>query len=720
MSLGIDMSKLFTEMTMATHTKDLVQKKMVYLYLSTYAEQNPDLAIMGINTLLKDGRDQDPMVRGLALRSLCSLRLPNITEYVLQPLRQRLNDNSSYVRKTAVIGVAKLFSRHPEAVRGSDLVDVLYNMLRDKDASVVANVIQSLNEILVDEGGMVVNTQIVMHLLNRLAEFNEWHQCVVLDAVARYKPASEDEMFDIMNVLEDRLQHANAAVVLAATKVFLHITEDEEEVHLQVLERLRAPLLTLMATGTPELSYVVLSHIKLLTDRSQGVFDQSFKDFFCRYNDPSSVKLLKLDILKTLANPSNFAEIITELSEYITDVDAEVVRVSVQGIAFIALKLAEAVDESIDALLSFIDYNIDYVTAETAKVMRNILRKYPNRYDEVIPALQKCLKTIEEEDGKVAVIWMIGEYGDTIRDAPYILETLIENFAEEPARSVRLELLSAAMKLFFKRPPELQQMLGHLLQQAIGQTSQVDVRNRALFYYRLLRFDVHEAARIVNSEKVVVDSFLDEIDRELKETIFREFNSLSVVYNKPAETFVTGVTFEDEEEEEEEETTAPAAAAAAAAPAPAAYSAAPTNGNQAAAPVVDLLDFDMPDLSTPAPAAAPVGFALQPNPVVDVAVFQAEWGQLPGTQVQFSVANGAALTQTAEASLAANHVNTMASGGAGNLTKLYLYAQASGTGVLFLVELLIASDTGAVSMTLKSKDAQNINNVAEIIKSSLL
>lgn len=36
--IGIDVSKLFPEMCMASYTNDLVQKKMIYLYLTTYAE----------------------------------------------------------------------------------------------------------------------------------------------------------------------------------------------------------------------------------------------------------------------------------------------------------------------------------------------------------------------------------------------------------------------------------------------------------------------------------------------------------------------------------------------------------------------------------------------------------------------------------------------------------------------------------------------------------
>jgi len=52
----------------------MVQKKLVYLFLCTYAETNTELALLAINTLQKDCRDENPVVRGLALRALCSLR----------------------------------------------------------------------------------------------------------------------------------------------------------------------------------------------------------------------------------------------------------------------------------------------------------------------------------------------------------------------------------------------------------------------------------------------------------------------------------------------------------------------------------------------------------------------------------------------------------------------------------------------------------------------
>ena len=72
----------------------------------------------------------------------------------------------------------------------------------------------------------------------RIKEFSEWAQCLVLELVSKYVPSDSSEIFDIMNLLEDRLQHANGAVVLATTKLFLHLTLSMADVHQQVCNKL--------------------------------------------------------------------------------------------------------------------------------------------------------------------------------------------------------------------------------------------------------------------------------------------------------------------------------------------------------------------------------------------------------------------------------------------------------------------------------------------------
>jgi len=71
---------------------------------------------------------------------------------------------------------------------------------------------------------------------------------------------------------------------------------------------------------------------------------------------------------------------------------------------------------------------------------------------------------------------------DTLQDAPYLLESLGHAMAGE-AVPVRLALLSAASKLFLKRPPECHLLLGAVLAAGASDGNQ-DVHDRALFYYR--------------------------------------------------------------------------------------------------------------------------------------------------------------------------------------------------------------------------------------------
>jgi AP-4 complex subunit beta-1 len=90
---------------------------MIYLYLGNYAESHPDLAIMAINTYVKDCQHSDPKIRGLALRSLCSLRFSGSYEYMQPAIMEALKDSDPYVRKTAIMGCIKLSYMAPATVK---------------------------------------------------------------------------------------------------------------------------------------------------------------------------------------------------------------------------------------------------------------------------------------------------------------------------------------------------------------------------------------------------------------------------------------------------------------------------------------------------------------------------------------------------------------------------------------------------------------------------
>lgn len=550
MTLGIDVSRLFTEMVLAIETPDLVVKKMVYLYLCNYAHAKPDLALMCVNTLQRDCSADDPMVRGLALRALCSLRLPSMLEYISAPLRRALTDQSPYVRKTGVMGILKLFHLAPDVARSANFVDLLYNMIQDPDPHVVTNCLIVLGEMLAaEEGGMAVNQPLILHLLGRLGEFNEWGLTQILALVAKYHPADEEELFTIMNLLDPVLRTSNSGVVLSTIKCFLHLTTAVPDLQPQVYLRVKAPLLTLMAGGNPEVEYCILKHLEAMVHRAPGVFDDEYRQLYVRYNEPTFVKYEKIDILAIIANEETVGDIVAELAEYSTDVDQEVSRRSIRAIGNIAFRLPSAAGMVLERLVGFLDVDMNSMRPETILVMRDILRRYPERKAEALPRLQPCMRRVDNHpEAQAALIWMTGEYGGkNFPEGPYLLEPLIDSYATISSALVKLSLLTAAMKLFFKRPPEMQSMLGRLLAAATNDLTSQDVHDRALLYYRLLVADVEAAKRVVLGEHemdvnrtTIVGTFAEERDMtSLRDKLFGEFNTLAVIYGKPSSQFVS-------------------------------------------------------------------------------------------------------------------------------------------------------------------------------------
>ena len=58
--------------------------------------------------------------------------------------------------------------------RNTTYLAQLYELTADADALVVINAIEAINEITADRGGIDITRQLVINLLNRIREFNEW------------------------------------------------------------------------------------------------------------------------------------------------------------------------------------------------------------------------------------------------------------------------------------------------------------------------------------------------------------------------------------------------------------------------------------------------------------------------------------------------------------------------------------------------------------------
>lgn len=146
---------------------------MIYFYLTTYAEDNPDLAIMAVNTFKKDCKHTSSKIRGLALRNLCSFKSADYVNNVLPVIRELLNDMEPYVKKTAIMGLLKVFYVEPALIIQDDgLINTLSVLIKDSDSLVSTNALLALDEILISEGGIPLNSKLCLYLIRRLKEYN--------------------------------------------------------------------------------------------------------------------------------------------------------------------------------------------------------------------------------------------------------------------------------------------------------------------------------------------------------------------------------------------------------------------------------------------------------------------------------------------------------------------------------------------------------------------
>ncbi|KAK3385685.1 adaptin N terminal region-domain-containing protein [Podospora didyma] len=539
MTLGKDVSALFPDVLKNIATSDLDQKKLVYLYLMNYAKSHPDLCILAVNTFVQDSEDPNPLIRALAIRTMGCIRVDKMVDYMEEPLRKTLRDESPYVRKTAAICVAKLFDLNPSMCLDNGFLEILQELIGDPNPMVVANSVQALQEITEtapETKALVITPAILKKLLMALNECTEWGRVTILSTLADYVSGDIKESEHICERVSPQFQHVNPSVVLAAVKVvFIHMKMLNPELVRQYLKKMAPPLVTLIASA-PEVQYVALRNIDLLLQAKPDILSKELRVFFCKYNDPPYVKLQKLDIMVRIANDKNFEQLLAELKEYAMEVDMDFVRRAIRAIGQVAIKIEAASEKCVNTLLDLISAKTNYVVQEVVVVIKDILRKYPG-YEGVIPTLCKYIDELDEPDARGALIWIVGEYAEKINNADEILSGFVDAFTEEFTQT-QLQILTAVVKLFLKKPSNTQALVQKVLQHATADSDNPDIRDRAYIYWRLLSGDLEVAKNIILSQKPPITTTVTSLPPVLLEQLLGELSTLASVYHKPPESFV--------------------------------------------------------------------------------------------------------------------------------------------------------------------------------------
>ncbi|CAO3646237.1 unnamed protein product [Mucor hiemalis] len=175
-SKGRDVSEFFPDVVKNVVSQNIEIRKLVYIFLLRYAEQEPDLALLSINSFQKDLSDKNQIIRAMALRVMSGIRVPVISPIVLLGIKKCITDPSPYVRKTAAHAIPKCYSLDDSQKEA--LVEVIATLLKDKFNIVIGSTIMAFNEVCPNRFDLI--HPCYRKLCAMLGDCDEWGQCLFL------------------------------------------------------------------------------------------------------------------------------------------------------------------------------------------------------------------------------------------------------------------------------------------------------------------------------------------------------------------------------------------------------------------------------------------------------------------------------------------------------------------------------------------------------------
>ncbi|XP_061533861.1 AP-3 complex subunit beta-2 isoform X11 [Phycodurus eques] len=524
---GKNASDLFPAVVKNVACKNIEVKKLVYVYLVRYAEEQQDLALLSISTFQRGLKDPNQLIRASALRVLSSIRVTIIVPIMMLAIKEAASDMSPYVRKTAAHAIPKLYSLDPE--QKDQLIEVIEKLLADKTTLVAGSVVMAFEEVCPERIDLIHKNY--RKLCNLLIDVEEWGQVVIINMLTRYARTQflnpnineslleeggggdktfygsdgngddEDEedkqkkaeaaalakrkpyVMDpdhrlLLRNTKPLLQSRNAAVVMAVAQLYFHLAPKAE---VGVI----AKALVRLLRSHSEVQYVVLQNVATMTIKRRGMFEPYLKSFYIRSTDPTQIKILKLEVLTNLANETNISTILREFQTYIKSMDKDFVAATIQAIGRCATNIGEVRDTCLNGLVQLLSNRDELVVAESVVVIKKLLQMQPEKHSDIIKHMAKLTDNIQVPMARASILWLIGEYCEHVpKIAPDVLRKMAKSFTNEED-IVKLQILNLAAKLYLTNSKQTKLLTQYVLNLA-KYDQNYDIRDRARFIRQLI------------------------------------------------------------------------------------------------------------------------------------------------------------------------------------------------------------------------------------------
>lgn len=546
-----EMVKLFPDILDYWRIEDDMEVRTIcHEFIRILGPLKPKDAKDALPFILRDLDSRNERLQLMALRTLVTVPLKDFYEEVFRFIDSCLkrSSHSIAITKEAIASLVQLDGTvHDRVLTYLDrLVDIVENTSDNRPGVKVAALksLYDIHEKNKDMNFLRLTSKMAFSVLSVLPKLDEWEtvyalECLTVSAV----PESSAEANDMIAMVLSKLQHVNCSVCLNALKFIIYLLNYVDTIKESIMQRCSAAIITLL-DKPPELQFLVLRNVTLLLlSRQDSILNLDVPYFFINYDDPIYIKDTKLECLYLLANDKNVHQILDELERYAIDVDSQMSKKTIRAIGNLAIKIGEsAADHAVKILLRLLEFGSNSTSQEVISDFKNILRKYPNKFEKYVPTLVKHSAQIEKDiESKNAMIWIISQYYYTLSDYLTDFTYFSSNIKDEPIETQYSILNSCAQIFIREQSKETEKICLDILKKCTEDINNADLRTRAYMYWRLLTL-IQDGSSQVTYEiaKEIIDGELPliELDTRLDPHILQELEldigSISSIYLKPA------------------------------------------------------------------------------------------------------------------------------------------------------------------------------------------
>ncbi|KAK0140886.1 AP-3 complex subunit beta-1 [Merluccius polli] len=482
---GKNASELFPAVVKNVANKNIELKKLVYVYLVRYAEEQQDLALLSISTFQRALKDPNQLIRASALRVLSSIRVPIIVPIMMLAIKESASDMSPYVRKTSAHAIQKLYSLDPD--QKEQLIEVIEKLLKDKSTLVAGSVVMAYEEVCPDRIDLIHKNY--RKLCNLLMDVEEWGQVVILSMLTRYartqftSPWKEGVSFDENN---EKAFYDSDSEEKKEVEVKSYMMDPDHRLLLRNTKPLLQSRNTAVVMAVAQLYWhLAPTHEVGVVTKSLGMFEPYLKSFYVRSTDPTHIKTLKLEILTNLANEANISTILREFQTYVKSQDKAFAAATIQAIGRCATDISEVTDTCLNGLVLLLSNRDETVVAESVVVIKKLLQTQPSQHSDIIKHMAKLFDKITVAMARASILWLIGEYCERVpKIAPDVLRKMAKSFTTEED-IVKLQIVNLAAKLYLTNSKQTKLLTQYILN--LGKYDQnYDIRDRTRFIRQLI------------------------------------------------------------------------------------------------------------------------------------------------------------------------------------------------------------------------------------------